>query len=124
VPLYLVNQEILKNKLNMQGVLLTTSINISRFVVLGHLNLINVLPTNEVKTTIQNLGVVNKLRSSFFVPAKQSTNHQKRTIIPARDAKQCAGRILKGKAERTYKYQWLQASRTRATLVVKRRDTR
>ena len=40
-------------------------------------------------------------------------------IIPARDPKQCVVRILKGKVERTQKHQWLQASRTRATLVVK-----
>ena len=44
--------------------------------------------------------------------------------IPARDPKHCVVRILKGKAERTYSHQWLQASRTRATLVVKRTDAR
>ena len=39
--------------------------------------------------------------------------------IPARDPKQCVVRIVKGKVERTQNHQWLQASRTRATLVVK-----
>ena len=36
-----------------------------------------------------------------------------------RDSKQCVVRILNGKVERTEKHQWLQASRTRATLLVK-----
>ena len=40
-------------------------------------------------------------------------------IIPAREPKQCVVRILKGKVERTKNHQWLQASRTRATLIVK-----
>ena len=40
-------------------------------------------------------------------------------IIPAKDPKQCAVRILKGKVERTQIHQRLQASRTRATLVMK-----
>jgi len=33
-------------------------------------------------------------------------------------------RILKGKVERTYNHQWLQASRTRATRRVGKKDTR
>jgi len=55
---------------------------LSRFVLLAHP--INVLPTNEVKTTIQNLGVVNNLRSSFLVPAKQFTNHPKKKNYPGK----------------------------------------
>ena len=38
--------------------------------------------------------------------------------------KQSVARILRGKVERTQNHQWPQASRTRRTLVVKRRDTR
>ena len=50
--------------------------------------------------------------------------HQNTCIIPARDPKQCALRILYRKAERTYKHQWLQATRTRATLVVKTNENK
>ena len=56
------------------------------------------------------------------------------SVIPARGPKQCVVRILKGKVERAQKHQWLQASRTKAAIVVKtwcsfkvvsgRRDTR
>ena len=50
--------------------------------------------------------------------------HGEFKTIPARDPKQCTVRILKGKMERTQHHQWLQAGRTRATLVAKRRDTK
>ena len=44
---------------------------------------------------------------------------KRQLTIPARDPTQCAVRFLKGKVERTQNHKWLQASRTRGTLVVK-----
>jgi len=41
------------------------------------------------------------------------------SVILARGPKQCVVRILKGKVERAQKHQWLQASRTKAAIVVK-----
>ena len=56
---------------------------------------------------------------SFRGAQKNLLQKKHRKMIPASDPKQCVVGILKGKVERTQNHQWLQASRTRATLVVK-----
>jgi len=78
--------------------------------------------------------ILNKISHEMSNLCPGKVKYILKKYIPARDPKQCVVRIVKGKVERTQNHQWLQASRARATLVVKawcsfrvafgRRDTR
>ena len=66
--------------------------------------------------TLQRAQLEFKVLSLFIDPDFKSL------IIPTRDPKLCL--VPKRKADRIYNHQWRQTSRTRPTLVVKRRDSR
>ena len=70
--------------------------------------------------------LIESLTSGCYILTFTYANKNKKinnSIFRARDPKHCVVRIVKSKVERTQNHQWLHASRTRATLVVKRRDT-